>query len=360
MKKNANHQENLVFRPLYKRLAEKVSAQILAANLKDGDFFCTLNDLCEKYIASITTVRKAVALLTAQDIISCKAGEGITVRDIESLRRMVSLRCRVLLLHHHYRKKLNDFFELRLSALVQGFSANDVAAQVIYREALKDESALAFYWRSSTGIVCGNSLVGDVLAACQEYGMRQILVINPPANVMLPANFHPVFYDFAGLVEQSMQFWRTGNCRKIIMLRNECSIIPPPFVEVIDLKEYPSVEVGRAWAERLANEPPDTGFWVTDDFVGLGLYDYFRSRGVDLNGSRRLLVNSSPSRVLTDELGIATVGFCPMHVGEEAAAYFSRILKEADDEKKVSAPLIIGAEANMSARRHDELPDTST
>ena len=190
--------------------------------------------------------------------------------------------------------------------------------------------------------------------------MRQILVINPPANVMLPANFHPVFYDFAGLVEQSMQFWRTGNCRKIIMLRNECSIIPPPFVEVIDLKEYPSVEVGRAWSERLANEPPDTGFWVTDDFVGLGLYDYFRSRGVDLNGSRRLLVNSSPSRVLTDELGIATVGFCPMHVGEEAAAHFSRILKEADDEKKVSAPLIIGAEANMSARRHDELPDTST
>nr|WP_240959662.1 GntR family transcriptional regulator [Victivallis vadensis] len=350
----------MTFRPLYKRLAEKVSAQILAENLKDGDFFCTLNDLCEKYIASITTVRKTVALLTAQDIISCKAGEGITIRDIESLRRMVSLRCRVLLLHHHYRKKLNDFFELRLSALVQGFSTNDIATQVIYREALNDESTLAFYWQSSTGIVCGNSMVGDVLAACQEYGMRQVLVINPPANVRLPPNFHPVFYDFAGLIEQSQRFWRTGNCRKIVMLRNEYNIIPPSYVDVIDLEEYPSVEVGRVYGERLWNESSDTGFWVTDDFVGLGLYDYFRGRGVDLNESKRLLVNSSPSRVLTDELGIAAIGFCPMRIGEEAAAHFSRILKEPDDEKKVHAPLIISAEASMSAFRHNELPDAST
>lgn len=349
MKNTENHQGTLTFYPFYKKLAEKISAQILTENLKNGDLFCTLNDLCEKYAASITTVRKAVALLTAQEIISCKAGEGVIIRDVELLRRMTSLRCRVLLLHHHFRKIVNDFFELRLSALIQGFSSNDITSQVIYREELDDARALAFYWQSSMGVVCGNSMVDHVFTACQTYGMRQVLVINPPENVILLSNFHPVFYDFPGLVKQSVQFFQKGNCRRIIMLRNECNIVPPPYVEVIDLEKFPSVELGRVYGKRLLNEPSDTGFWVTDDFVALGLYDYFRSQGVDLNESKRLLVNASPSRELTNELGFATIGFCPMRIGKESAAYFSRILKEAKEEKKVCAPLFIGAEANRSA-----------
>ncbi|MDD4817148.1 MAG: GntR family transcriptional regulator [Victivallaceae bacterium] len=341
-----SNQDFHAFQPLYKRLAEQISAQILSEELEDGKFFCTLNDLCEKHIASITTVRKAVALLTAQGIISCKAGEGIIIEDIESLRRMTSLRCRVLLLHHHYRKKVNDFFELRLSALCQGFSLHDVAAQMIYREALDDENTLAFYWNSCAGIVCGRTMVKEVLTACQTHGMRQVMVVNPPANIILPENFHPVYYDFDGLVRQSVEFLRQTSCRKIIMLRNDPVIVPPAGIEVIDLKEYPSVAVGRAYSDRLLNEPEDTCFWVTDDFVGMGMYDGFRSRGIDLNSSRRLLVNSSPSRLLTEELGIATIGFCPMRIGEEAAAYFSRILKSADAD---DTPPVIAPTANAPA-----------
>ncbi|MDD4817846.1 MAG: GntR family transcriptional regulator [Victivallaceae bacterium] len=354
IKPGKNNQESHSFRPLYKRLAEQVSAQILAEAPENGKFFCTLNDLCEKYIASITTVRKAVALLTAQGIISCKAGEGIIIEDIESLRRMTSLRCRVLLLHHHYRTKLNDFFELRLSALCQGFSVRDVASQVIYREALEDENTLAFYWNLSTGIVCGNSMVSAVLAACQTHGMRQVMVINPPANIILPENFHPVYYDFDGIVRQSVEFLQRGGCRRIIMLRNDRDIRPPDGVDVVELKEYPSVEVGRAYAEQFLSEPEDTAFWATDDFVGLGLYDGFRNHGVDLTAAKRLLVNSSPSRLLTEELGIATIGFCPMRIGEAAAAYFSGILKAGDAAD--CAPPIIAATANAPASAGVEAP----
>lgn len=356
MKNSEKNQNELSFCPLYKKLAAVISDRILKDGLRSGDFFCTLGELCKEYRASITTVRKAVALLTAQGFVASKSGEGIIVGDVMLLRRTASMDRRVLILHHHFRKRLNDYFELRLSALSQGLFANDMAPQVIYREALDDEKALAFYWKSSAGIICGNAQAHDVLNACQTYGMRQVLVINPPANLVFPPNFHPVYYDFSGLVRQSCDFFQRRPHRKIIMLRNDPDIVPPPDIEVIDLKEAPSVELGRAYGARLLNEP-DAGFWATDDFVGLGLYDFFRGRGVDLNRTGRLLVNSSPSRVLTDELGIATIGFCPMHVGEAAAAYFARILKTPETP---CGPLIIEAEANQSASGDAATPYPST
>ena len=127
------------------------------------------------------------------------------------------------------------------------------------------------------------------------------------------------------------------------MLRNECNIVPPPYVEVIDLEKFPSVELGRVYGKRLLNEPSDTGFWVTDDFVGLGIYDFFRARGENLNEQRRLLVNSSPSRLLIEELGIATIGFCPLQIGELSAKYFAGILKSPEQPRD---SLVINAQAN--------------
>ena len=140
------------------------------------------------------------------------------------------------------------------------------------------------------------------------------------------------------------------------MLRNDSNFIPPSWVEVVDLKEYPSVELGRACGERLLSEPADTGFWITDDFVALGLYDFFRSHGIDLNQTGRLLVNSSPTRLLTEELGIATIGFCPLHVGMTSADYFSEILKNPDEKFE---SLLIKPEANAPALRYAKVSDAT-
>ena len=127
------------------------------------------------------------------------------------------------------------------------------------------------------------------------------------------------------------------------MIRNDRNIIPPPEVEIIDLEEYPTVEAGHRIAERFLNVPSNTGFWVTDDFVGLGIYDFFRARGENLNEQRRLLVNSSPSRLLIEELGIATIGFCPLQIGQLSAKYFAGILKSPEHPRD---SLVINAQAN--------------
>ena len=49
------------FRPLYKKLVDKIERDIIRRNLKTGDFFCVLKDLCDQYKVSIITVRKAVS-----------------------------------------------------------------------------------------------------------------------------------------------------------------------------------------------------------------------------------------------------------------------------------------------------------
>ena len=50
------------FRPLYKTLVDKIELDIIRRNLKTGDFFCVLKDLCDQYQVSIITVRKAVSI----------------------------------------------------------------------------------------------------------------------------------------------------------------------------------------------------------------------------------------------------------------------------------------------------------
>ena len=41
------------FKPLYKKLVEKIELDIIRRNLKTGDFFCILKDLCDQYKVSI-------------------------------------------------------------------------------------------------------------------------------------------------------------------------------------------------------------------------------------------------------------------------------------------------------------------
>ena len=73
------------FRPLYKKLVDKIELDIIRRNLKTGDFFCVLKDLCDQYKVSIITVRKAVSILENNGILSCKSASGIYIATPESV-----------------------------------------------------------------------------------------------------------------------------------------------------------------------------------------------------------------------------------------------------------------------------------
>ncbi len=73
------------FKPMYRVLADKIGTDIIVRKLKNGDFFCTLKDLCEQYGVSIITVRKAVSLLENNGILSCKSASGIYVANRSTL-----------------------------------------------------------------------------------------------------------------------------------------------------------------------------------------------------------------------------------------------------------------------------------
>ena len=107
------------FRPLYKTLVDKIELDIIRRNLKTGDFFCVLKDLCDQYQVSIITVRKAVSILEHNGILSCKSASGIYIANRELLNTLNTFERIILIPHHHYIERPNLFFELRLSALLQ-------------------------------------------------------------------------------------------------------------------------------------------------------------------------------------------------------------------------------------------------
>lgn len=65
--------------PLYRKIMRKIENIILEKNLKQKDKIMSTNSLAEKYNASPATVRKAVELLIAKDILSSKQGKGVFI-----------------------------------------------------------------------------------------------------------------------------------------------------------------------------------------------------------------------------------------------------------------------------------------
>ena len=87
------------FRPLYKTLVDKIELDIIRRNLKTGDFFCVLKDLCDQYQVSIITVRKAVSILEHNGILSCKSASGIYIANRELLNTLNTFE-RIILIPH--------------------------------------------------------------------------------------------------------------------------------------------------------------------------------------------------------------------------------------------------------------------
>ena len=116
---------NETFKPLYKKLVEKIELDIIRRNLKTGDFFCILKDLCDQYKVSIITVRKAASILENNGILSCKSASGSYIANRELLNTLNAFERIILIPHHHYKQQPNLFFELRLSTLLQTLAQKD-------------------------------------------------------------------------------------------------------------------------------------------------------------------------------------------------------------------------------------------
>lgn len=149
------------FRPLYKTLVDKIELDIIRRNLKTGDFFCVLKDLCDQYQVSIITVRKAVSILEHNGILSCKSASGIYIANRELLNTLNTFERIILIPHHHYIERPNLFFELRLSALLQTLPQKGYVGLPIYRKDLNPERINLLEQRV-LGVIGGNSMAGEL------------------------------------------------------------------------------------------------------------------------------------------------------------------------------------------------------
>lgn len=345
------------FKPLYRTLADKISQDIIHRNLKSGDFFCTLKDLCDDYGVSIITVRKAVSLLEDNGILCCKSAAGIYIANRDFLNTLNTFNRIILIPHHHYKSRLNLFFELRLSALLQAFAARGYIGFPIYREDLNSERISLLSDRIH-GVVGGNTMSGDLIS--RRNALPPLLLLNPPGNITASKRACLCRYDFRQQFLDSCRFIERRNPQKIIRIVTDPAYHLPELEDRISCgmrqfdtppldHEEPAIETGRRLAGELFDHSENCFFWITDDFVAFGFHAVFLERGVNLIAEKRILANASPSLPIVEAVGVPVIGFCPTKIGTDAASFFCDFLETAP-EKRTGGLLMIQPSANRPAQ----------
>lgn len=343
------------FRPLYKKLVDKIELDIIRRNLKTGDFFCVLKDLCDQYKVSIITVRKAVSILENNGILSCKSASGIYIANRELLNTLNTFERIILIPHHHYIEHPNLFFELRLSALLQTLPQKGYVGLPIYRKDLNPER-INLLGQRVVGVIGGNSMAKELLP--RSSASPKLMLINPPQEIAPSHQVCLCQYDFREQFRKSYEFALRRNMPQIVRLVTDSSYHIPDLEAQASLLQFdlpkldhtePAIQTGRRMANELLTKASDSFFWITDDFVALGFHEVFLERGINLIAEQRILVNASPSFPIIEAMGLPVIGFGATKIGHDAASFFCDFL-DALPEARSSVPLLISPEANRPAQ----------
>lgn len=346
---------NETFKPLYKKLVDKIELEIIRRNLKTGDFFCVLKDLCDQYKVSIITVRKAVSILENNGILSCKSASGIYIANRELLNTLNAFERIILIPHHHYKQQPNLFFELRLSSLLQTLAQKGYVGLPIYREDLNPER-INLLGQRVVGVIGGNSMAKELLP--RSSASPKLMLINPPQEIAPSHQVCLCQYDFREQFRKSYEFALRRNMPQIVRLVTDSSYHIPDLEAQASLLQFdlpkldhtePAIQTGRRMANELLTKASDSFFWITDDFVALGFHEVFLERGINLIADQRILVNASPSFPIIEAMGLPVIGFGATKIGHDAASFFCDFL-DALPETRPSVPLLISPEANRPAQ----------
>ena len=346
--------QNAKFVPLYEKTAEKISLYILQKNLQNGNFLGTLLDIRKRYHVSGNTARQAVAMLESKGILLCKSAVGIYIRNRGILNVLNTFNRVILIIHNHYKNHLRQFFELRLSSLLQNFMLHGYACLPIYREELESDR-IQIIAPQICGIVTGhNRRYPEIRNLFQN--RIPMLCINPPVDATYSKNDCWVFYDFQTLHQMALKYLERlpyhGDIFQIIT--DPVYFYPlPDQISRVEISKQElmenAVSAGRHLGEQLFQRAPHGVFWITDDLAALGFCQAFLKHGIDLIREKRILSYGSPSGQTTQEMQLPVIGFCPMEIGQRAAEVFSAFLDSGPHYEPPKVPLKIQPTANPAA-----------
>jgi DNA-binding transcriptional regulator YhcF (GntR family) len=353
------------FTPLYLNLAEKLSEEIISRGLANGNFFCTLKNICDSHDVSITTARKAVDVMVKNNILNCKSSRGIFINNLSSLLTIRSLKNAILIFNDHPGGGKGLYFSLRLGAMIQAFSSNGFTVQVVTSDSIRPEDL-----ELSSGLLKGIVANGEVLEKFDKFVQHirtvPILISHSTPKYERSDNVYAPNYNNRELVRLSLDYFQRAGKKRIVFVLSDKQIFEnfsPLFEEVLDtpleliFADSSSVKCGRDLVKELIKFPADTGFWVQDDLLGIGVYDGFLRHSIDICAQQRLLVHAGATMNFTEEMGIPVIGYGAWEVGRRMAEFFSRVIRNSETVSEDS--LLLSPSGNTKFYQGKDIVSTS-
>ena len=331
------------FIPMYRELVERLGNDILNGEYRDGDFFCTMKEVCSRYKVSITTARKAISCMVESQILICKSSRGIYIRSTLPLKAARLLSNTILICEGH--SGYSSYFSLRLGAMLREFSAAGYTTQIVRDDSLTHEM-LEMVANSMSAVVF-NTLAAKRFDRFVRSAHRcPILLEHFMQEFENVANLIMVKEDFQNEIRQTIDFF-SGKKQIVAVISDRQSYIQryqDAFrnadwkLEELEI-DASSMAAGRAAVDRLAQYPSGTGFWVQEDHSALGIWDGFMARGRDLRTEHAILASANPRFDYTMEIGLPIIGSDPICLGSRAARELCKFLKTGAGNRLVDIPI---------------------
>ncbi|OGV50327.1 MAG: hypothetical protein A2017_15275 [Lentisphaerae bacterium GWF2_44_16] len=163
------------FIPKYEKILNILLREI-SSRFRRGDLFYTQRELMKHFEASYATIGHVLKDLKAKDIIDCRVGKGIFIKNIPPPRKLRPTRISVFLNDYQTAQVESTISSLQIQGLIN--SQKKYACEIVYHIRNKDPQKMLsmFHESASDGILFIEDGLFELIDLAEEYKIPSVVV----------------------------------------------------------------------------------------------------------------------------------------------------------------------------------------
>lgn len=320
---------------IYEEIRKSIEKEIYDGNFKEGMYYGTLKDICERFNVSKMTGYRAVQSLKNNGIFVTRKGSGIYLDNLYSLTEKYAQTNSILVIGGHFIGSASSYFSYRNEALIKFFQERKMGVKFIHPiNSEQVHSAL------SSGGYKGVIMDAMFLEKFKSLKKSELPIVLYNNNMY--KSFTSVNWNNDKIVQMACEYFERRSIRNIMVVAQKKQFFGNLFMKYFKGKimnvycipnEY-FIQNGIKTGQKILSEKLPDGMFISDDFTAMGMLLSLARARVNIPDEMEIVLGCAPNSLLANELSLPTFGCSPEKVGETAASALLELISNPAQKNK--------------------------